>query len=192
MTAPSSASRSRSSAASACCATGASSTATCLYAPRSRRDLRHTSPLLLRPNRVFNRVGSAPLNVDSVGGTNMLRKILILAAVLAVPSALAAQGVPNSNASDTAKSKVAAHRQNPQVPAQEASDVAKSKVAQHQSTRVRGSAVGLDNRPATPATRAVPATPNAGGAATSVTPAVPASPSQKPSDAGSQAGSHRP
>ncbi len=122
----------------------------------------------------------------------MLRKILILAAVLAVPSALAAQGVPNSNASDTAKSKVAAHRQNPQVPAQEASDVAKSKVAQHQSTRVRGSAVGLDNRPVTPATRAVPATPNAGGAATSVTPAVPASPSQKPSDAGSQAGSHRP
>ncbi len=60
----------------------------------------------------------------------MLRKILILAAVLAVPSVLTAQGVPNSNASDTAKSKVAAHRQNPQVPAQEASDTAKSKVAQ--------------------------------------------------------------
>ncbi len=100
----------------------------------------------------------------------MLRKILILAAVLAVPSALAAQGVPNSNASDTAKSKV----------------------AQHRSTRVRGSAVGLDNRPVTPATRAVPATPSAGGAATIATPAVPASPSKKPSDAGSQAGSHRP
>jgi len=100
----------------------------------------------------------------------MLRKILILAAVLAVPSALAAQGVPNSNASDTAKSKV----------------------AQHRSTRVRGSAVGLDNRPVTPATRAVPATPTAGGAPTIATPAVPASPSKKPSDAGSQAGSHRP
>jgi len=100
----------------------------------------------------------------------MLRKILILAAVLAVPSALAAQGVPNSNASDTAKSKV----------------------AQHRSTRVRGSAVGLDNRPVTPATRAVPATPSAGGAATIATPAVPASPSKKPSDACSQAGSHRP
>jgi len=122
----------------------------------------------------------------------MLRKVIILAAVLAVPSLVAAQGVPNSNASDTAKSKVAAHRQNPQVPAQEASDVAKSKVAQHRLSRVRGSAVGLDNRPVTPATRAVSATPNAGGAATPATPAVPASPSKKPSDAGSQAGSHRP
>ena len=118
----------------------------------------------------------------------MLRKILILAAVLAVPSVLSAQGVPNSNASDTAKSKVAAHRQNPQMPAQEASDTAKSKVAQHRATRVRGTA----NQPVTPATRAVPATPNAGGAATPATPAVPASPSKKPSDAGSQAGSHRP
>jgi type IV secretory pathway VirJ component len=129
----------------------------------------------------------------------MIRKILILAAVLAVPSVLAAQGVPNSNASDTAKSKVAAHQQNPQVPAQEASDVAKSKVAQHRSSRVRGSAVGLDNRPVTPATRAVPATPSTGGSAgapaspaTPATPAVPASPSKKPSDAGSQAGSRRP
>jgi len=117
----------------------------------------------------------------------MLRKILILAAVLAVPSVLAAQA-PNSNASDTAKSKVAAHRQNPQVPAQEASDTAKSKVAQHRATQVRGTA----NRPVTPATRAVPATPNAGGAATPATPAVPASPSKKPSDAASQAGSRRP
>ena len=96
----------------------------------------------------------------------MLRKILILAAVLAVPSVLAAQGVPNSNASDTAKSKV----------------------AQHRATRVRGTA----NRPVTPATRAVPATPSAGRPATPATPAVPASPSKKPSDAGSQAGSHRP
>lgn len=31
------------------------------------------------------------------------------------------QGAPNDHASDTAKSKVAAHRQNPQNPAQEAS-----------------------------------------------------------------------
>src|SRR6266699_4932746 len=103
--------------------------------------------------------------LDSVGGTTMLRKVIILAAVLAVPSLVAAQGVPNSNASDTAKSKVAAHRQNPQVPAQEASDVAKSKVAQHRLSRVRGSAVGLDNRPVTPATRAVSATPSTGGSA---------------------------
>jgi hypothetical protein len=129
----------------------------------------------------------------------MLRKILILVAVLAVPSVLAAQGVPNANASDTAKSKVAAHRQNPQVPAQEASDTAKSKVAQHRATRVRGDASGTANRPVTPATRAVPATPSSGASngspaspATPATPAVPASPSKKPSSAGSQAGSHRP
>ncbi|HEY6136558.1 MAG TPA: hypothetical protein VI670_02215 [Thermoanaerobaculia bacterium] len=123
----------------------------------------------------------------------MLRNVLILAAVLAVPSVLSAQGVPNANASDTAKSKVAAHRQNPQVPAQEASDTAKSKVAQHRATKVRGNASGTANRPVTPATRAVPATPSSsGGAATPATPAVPASPSKKPADAGSQAGSHRP
>jgi hypothetical protein len=123
----------------------------------------------------------------------MLRNVLILAAVLAVPSVLAAQGVPNANASDTAKSKVAAHRQNPQVPAQEASDTAKSKVAQHRAAKVRGTASGTTNRPVTPATRAVPATPSSsGGAATPATPAVPASPSKKPADAGSQAGNHRP
>ena len=124
----------------------------------------------------------------------MLRQILILAAVLAVPSVLSAQGVPNANASDTAKSKVAAHRQNPQVPAQEASDTAKSKVAQHRASQVRGDALGTDNRPVTPATRAVPAVPSGsgGGAATRATPAVPASPSKKPSDPGSQAGSRRP
>jgi type IV secretory pathway VirJ component len=123
----------------------------------------------------------------------MLRNVLILAVVLAVPSVLSAQGVPNANASDTAKSKVAAHRQNPQVPAQEASDTAKSKVAQHRATKVRGNASGTANRPVTPATRAVPATPSSsGGAATPATPAVPASPSKKPADAGSQAGSHRP
>ena len=123
----------------------------------------------------------------------MLRKVLILVAVLALPNVLAAQAVPNANASDTAKSKVAAHRQNPQVPAQEASDTAKSKVAQHRATKIRGHASGTVNRPVTPATRAVPATPSSGGgAATPATPAIPASPSKKPADAGSQAGSHRP
>ena len=102
----------------------------------------------------------------------MLRKILVLAAVLAVPSVLSAQGVPNAHASDTAKSKV----------------------AQHRATQVRGKASGIDNRPVTPATRAVPASPSGsgGGAATPATPAIPASPSKKPSDPGSQAGSHRP
>jgi type IV secretory pathway VirJ component len=124
----------------------------------------------------------------------MLGKMLVLVAVLAVPGVLAAQDIPNAHASDTAKSKVAAHRQNPQVPAQEASDTAKSKVAQHRATKVRGAASGTENRPVTPATRAVPATPSgsAGGAATPAQPAVPASPSKKPADAGSQAGSHRP
>jgi hypothetical protein len=135
----------------------------------------------------------------------MLRKITFLAVVLAVPAVLAAQDVPNMHASDTAKSKVAAHRQNPQVPAQEASDIAKAKVAQHRATRVRGTALDSDNQPVTPATpavpatRATPATPSAsGGAATPAspaspaTPAVPASPSQKPPSAGSQSGSHRP
>jgi hypothetical protein len=129
----------------------------------------------------------------------MLRKIFVLVAVLAVPGVLAAQGVPNSHASDTAKSKVAAHRQNPQVPAQEASDIAKSKVAQNRATKVRGTVAGTDNRPVTPATRAVPATPSSGGSAGApaspavpAMPAVPASPSQKPSSPGSQAGGRRP
>ncbi len=128
----------------------------------------------------------------------MLRKILFLVAVLAVPGVLAAQGVPNSRASDTAKSKVAAHRQNPEVPAQEASDVAKSKVTQR-ATKVRGTASGTDNRPVTPATRAEPAMPSSGGSAGApaspaipAAPAVPASPSQKPSSPGSQARGRRP
>jgi type IV secretory pathway VirJ component len=129
----------------------------------------------------------------------MLRKLMLVAATLAVPALLAAQDIPNSHASDTAKSKVAAHRQNPQVPAQEASDTAKSKVAQHRASTVRGSALGTDNRPVTPAVPATPATPSSGGSAgtpaspaTPATPAVPASPSKKPSSPGSQAGSHRP
>src|SRR6266567_6417907 len=101
----------------------------------------------------------------------MLRKLMLIAATLAVPALLAAQDIPNSHASDTAKSKVAAHRQNPQVPAQEASDTAKSKVAQHRASKVRGSAAGTANRPVTPATPAVP------GNRAPALPAVPASPS---------------
>jgi hypothetical protein len=84
--------------------------------------------------------------------------------VLAVPGVLAAQGVPNSQASDTAKSKVAAHRQNPQVPAQEASDIAKSKVAEHRATKIRGRC----REPTTAGHArhsAVPATPSSGGSA---------------------------
>lgn len=111
----------------------------------------------------------------------MLRRILVLAAVLAVPGVLVAQGVPNSHASDTAKSKVA------------------SKVAQNRATKVRGTASGTDNRPVRPATRAVPATPSSGGSAgvpaspaVPAMPAVPASPSQRPSSPGSQAGGRRP
>jgi hypothetical protein len=134
----------------------------------------------------------------------MLRRLIVVAAVVAFPAALAAQDIPNSHASDTAKAKVAAHRQNPQVPASEASDTAKSKVAQHVATQVRGSAVGLNNLPVTPATPAVPATkatpatPSSGGGAATpatppvpATPAVPPSPSNKPSSAG-QSGTHRP
>jgi len=115
----------------------------------------------------------------------MLRKLMLVAAPLAIPAMLAAQDIPNSHASDTAQSKVAAHRQNPQVPAQEASDTAKSKVAQHSATQFRGSVVGLDNRPVTPATPAVP------GNRAPALPAVPASPSRKPLSPG-QSGSHRP
>jgi hypothetical protein len=113
----------------------------------------------------------------------MLRTLMLVAATLALPALGAAQDVPNSHASDTAKSKV----------------------AQHRATHVRGSAIGMGNRPVTPATPAVPATKatpatpsSTGGAATPAspatpaTPAVPASPSHKPSDPGSQSGSHRP
>lgn len=128
----------------------------------------------------------------------MLRRLMILAVTFALPATLAAQDVPNANASDSAKSKVAAHRQTHAVPAQEASDTAKAKVSQHRATQVRGTALGTDNRPVTPATRAIPstgATPASGGGAatpaTAATPAVPASPSKKPSSPGQSVG-HRP
>src|SRR5256712_7128285 len=104
--------------------------------------------------------------------------------LLAVPALLAAQTpqIPNSHASDTAKSKVPV-------------------ALQHRATHVRGSVVGLDNRPVTPATPAIPAKPatpatpaSGGGAATPAvpvkpaTPAVPASPSQKPTSPGQSVG----
>ena len=110
----------------------------------------------------------------------MIARIIGFVGALLVPGMLSAQtpSIPNEHASETAKAKVA--------------------------TRVRGEAVGLDNRPVTPAvpatraTRATPAVPNPdGGPATRAipavpaTPAVPASPSKRPDHAG-QGGSRRP
>jgi len=84
--------------------------------------------------------------------------------------------------------------QTPTIPNSHASDIAKAKVAAaiaRRATRVRGEAVGLDNRPVTPAQLATPATqatphPRDGAAtpATPATPAVPASPSHRPAHAG--------
>lgn len=112
----------------------------------------------------------------------MLRKLAVAAAVLVFPAILAAQAptIPNDHASSTAKEKVAARP--------------------HRATHVRGSVVGLDNRPdwiaVPPATRAIP---HPGGAATPgmppttvpPQPAMPAQPPQKPTSPG-QSGSHRP
>jgi len=119
----------------------------------------------------------------------MMKRILGIAIALAVPALLAAQTpIPaNEHASETAKAKL--------IPSEHASDMAKAKVAAamaRRATRVRGEAVGLDNRPVTPAvpaTRATPAQPGAGEGgraipATPATPATPASPSHKPADAG--------
>jgi hypothetical protein len=127
----------------------------------------------------------------------MLKRILGIVAALAVPTVLAAQTPIPANeqhASPTARSKT--------IPAAQASDTARSKVAQamaRRATRVRGQAVGLDNRPVTPAIpatgadRAIP-NPGGGGATRAVppNPATPASPSQKPTDPGSQGTSRRP
>jgi len=108
----------------------------------------------------------------------MMKRILGIAVVLAVPALLAAQTpIPaNEHASETAKSKL--------IPSEHASDTAKQRVAAamaRRATRVRGEAVGLDNRPvtaATPATRATRAQPGAGegGRAIPATPATPATP----------------
>ncbi len=104
--------------------------------------------------------------------------------LFAVPALLAAQTpqIPNSHASDTAKSKVPV-------------------ALQHRATHMRGSVVGLDNRPVTPAMPATPSTgatratlATGGGAATPATPAapatpaVPASPSKKPTSPGQSVG----
>ena len=126
----------------------------------------------------------------------MMKRILGIVIALAVPALLAAQTpIPaNEHASATARSKT--------IPAAHASDTAKSKVAQamaRRATRVRGEAVGLDNRPVTPAspaTRATRAQPDAGVGGRAVpaspaNPATPASPSHKPADAGTGHG-HRP
>ena len=116
----------------------------------------------------------------------MMKRILGIAVALAVPALLAAQTaqtpIPaNEHASLTATSKL--------IPSGHASDMAKQKVAAamaRRATRVRGQAVGLDNRPVTPATRPALAQPGAGpgGRAILATAATPASPSRKPSDPG--------
>jgi len=69
-----------------------------------------------------------------------------------------AQGAaPGSHSSDTAKSKVATHLQNPQRPAPEASDTARSRVPPS-ATRVRGSVIApASATPAQPSTGATPA-----------------------------------
>jgi hypothetical protein len=126
----------------------------------------------------------------------MLKRLLGILTALAVPTVLAAQAdIPaNDNASPTARNKT--------IPAAQASDTARSKVAQamaRRATRVRGQAVGLDNRPvmpATPATGADRAIPHPGsGPATRAEPpdpATPAQPSRKPTDPGGQGTSRRP
>jgi hypothetical protein len=112
--------------------------------------------------------------------SRVIARILGFIGALLIPAGLAAQepSIPNEHASARAKERVA--------------------------TRVRGEAVGLDNRPVTPATpatratRATPAVPNPdGGPATRAipavpaTPAVPASPSRRPDNPG-QGGNRRP
>jgi hypothetical protein len=112
----------------------------------------------------------------------MLKRILGIAAALAVPTLLAAQTpIPANDHAAVTGSKT--------IPAAQASDTARSKVAQamaRRATRVRGQAVGLDNRPVTPAMRPTIAQPGAGpgGRAIPATAATPASPSRKPSDPG--------
>lgn len=116
-----------------------------------------------------------------------MKRILGIAVALAVPALLAAQTeqtpIPanEQHASETAKAKF--------IPSAHASDMARQKVAAamaRRATRVRGQAVGLDNRPVTPATRPALAQPGAGpgGRAIPATAATPASPSRKPSDPG--------
>ena len=95
----------------------------------------------------------------------MIRNLLAAAVILAFPALLAAQ--------------------TPQVP--------KAQVLAHRAARRQGEVVGLDNRPSwiaqPPVGRAAPAAPPTG---TVPRAALPAQPPQKPTNPGSQAGTHRP
>jgi len=102
----------------------------------------------------------------------MIKRLLGIAVALAVPALSAAQTpIPaNEHASATAKAKL--------IPSEHAAETAKQKVAAamaRRATRVRGEAVGLDNRPVTPVTPATPAQPGAGEGGRAI-PATPASP----------------
>jgi hypothetical protein len=109
----------------------------------------------------------------------MIRRILGLAATLAVPSILAAQApqIPNEHASATGKAMVAQHSQG----------------AKHRATRHRGDVeadeTARNPNAATPAVRATPAVPGQGtGETVPAKPATPAVPAHK----GGASGSHRP
>ena len=111
----------------------------------------------------------------------MIRTVLGLMAVLALPSILAAQTpqVPNEHASDQGKAMVALHSQG----------------AAHRATHRRGDVVtppapGVRNPNA--ATPAIPATPAAPGHGAS--PNIPAKPAMPavPAHKGGQSGNHRP
>jgi hypothetical protein len=122
----------------------------------------------------------------------MMKRILGMAVLLAVPALLSAQtpSPANEHASATAQSKL--------IPSEHASDTAKQKVAAamaRRATHVRGEALGPDDQsvvrgatPATRATRATPAQPGAGegGRAIPATPAIPAAPAlaHRPPQAG--------
>ena len=109
----------------------------------------------------------------------MKRTLLLIPALLLVPALAIAQTegpgnsgtIPNSHASDIAKTKVAA-------------------AMARRATHVVGEAVGLDNLPVAvgapaPATSATPATPHPGeGPATPATPATPSANSHRPDHAG--------
>ena len=106
-----------------------------------------------------------------------MKRVLLFIPVLLLPALISAQTPETSSrATDIARAK-------------------RSTAMARRATRVRGEAVGLDNRPVTPATSAVRATPATPGThdgtgpnratpATPATPAVPASPSHRPDHAG--------
>ena len=96
----------------------------------------------------------------------MIGKLLGVAVTLALPALLAAQTPP----------------------------LPKAQVVAHRATRRQGEVVGLDNRPTwiaqPPVGRATP--PAAPPTGTVPRGAMPAQPPQKPTNPGSQAGTHRP